>query len=266
MQLPSRSREVLSVRARLSVIYAALWGFGGAANSTERRRSFDTEIRDAVEKYFYALDEFGQPSGVDELEITTTCSLFECQLDLDNCAIKQAVEVDPRSLQILSIPGIPKKFEELCVYAELLAGSSAERTVFGVLDRLVFRTPSTRAVDAVVRRLLGTGANLVLFGDKGCGKSRLIEEVLDSLRANLPTPQKMRDQVSGNLVDIVNGTKKTEGIFAALEILKYIMSKFATCDLTDDTKADFHYMWNTAGEGLKVKSVVYHRFSSSILY
>ena len=144
--------------------------------------------------------------------------------------------------------------------------SSAERTVFGVLDRLVFRTPSTRAVDAVVRRLLGTGANLVLFGDKGCGKSRLIEEVLGSLRTNLPTPQKMRDQVSGNLVDIVNGTKKTEGIFAALEILKYIMSKFATCDLTDDTKADFHDMWNTAGEGLKVKSVVYHRFSSSILY
>jgi hypothetical protein len=238
------------VRAKLSIVYAAVWAFGGAANSTERRRVFDSDLRDAVEKHFSLGEEEGQSAS--DLPICRDGYLFECILDLHECVIKPAIEIDPHTLSALTVPGIPKKFEGLNVYAALRAGSSAERTVFGVLDRLVFRTPSTRAVDAAVRRLLGTGANIALFGDKGCGKSMLITDILADLKMNLPTPQKMRDQVNQNLTDIVNGAKKSEGIFAALEILKYILSKYATAELKDDSQAEFHQLWNSAGEGLKL--------------
>jgi hypothetical protein len=251
MTLPGRQREALALRARLSIVYAAVWAFGGAANSTDRRRCFDSDLRDIVEKYFPTAEE-GHTEPSIEMALPTDCSLFECVLDLPGCAIKPALELDPRTLSALTVPGIPKKFEPLHVYAELLAGSRAERTAFGVLDRLVFRTPSTRAVDAALRRLLSTGANIVLFGDKGCGKSQLVTDILSDLKVNLPTPQKMREQVNQNLVDIVNGAKKSEGIFAALEILKYILSKFATAELKDDAQADFQKMWDSAGEGLKV--------------
>jgi hypothetical protein len=233
------------------VIYAAIWAFGGAANSSERRRYFESDMRDAIDKYFLAVEEGEE---VPDLPIPADCCLFECVLDLPGCAIKPALEIDPHTLSVLSVPGIPKKFEDLHVYATLQAGTSAERTVFGVLDRLIFRTPSTRSVDAVLRRLLGTGANIVLFGDKGSGKSMLVTDILNDLKSNLPTPQRMREQVSENLVDIVNGAKKSEGIFAALEILKFILSKFATSELIEDAKADFHAMWDAAGEGLKVNS------------
>lgn len=253
MTLHSKQRDALALRARLSIVYAAVWAFGGAANSTERRRHFDSDMRDAIEKYFM-VPEDGQQE-VPELPIPTVCSLFECVLDLPGCALKPALELDPHTLSVLSVPGIPKKFEALNVYAALQAGTSAERTMFGVLDRLLFRTPSTRAVDAAMRLLLGTGANIVLFGDKGCGKSQLVTDILTDLKRNLPTPLKMREQVNQNLVDIVNGAKKSEGIFAALEILKYILSKFATAELKDDAQADFHQMWDAAGEGLKVRSV-----------
>ena len=263
MNLPVKNREVLAVRAKLCVVYAALWGFGGTANSTERRKYFDNTLRDAIQQFFIDENDSNKASSGD-LPITTDCCLFECVLNLQECVIAPAVELDPRSLSKLSNPGIPKKFESLNVYAALLANAAAaanERqnannmTVLGAQDRLVFRTQSGRAVDAAVRRLLGTGANLVLFGAKGCGKSMLVADVLADLKTHLPTPQGMRQQVNDHLVDIVNGAKKSEGIFAALEILKYIMGKFATTELKDDTQTEFSSLWNAAGEGLKVSNV-----------
>lgn len=249
MNLSGKLREMLALRAKLSIVYAAIWAFGGASNSTERRRPFDSDLRDAVEKHFMQTED-GQE--LPDLPIPVDCSLFECVLDLEHCVLKPAVEVDPRTLSVLTVPGIPKKFEGLNLYATLRAGTNAEKTVFGVLDRLIFRTPSTRSVDAAMRILLGTGANIVLFGDKGSGKSMLVTDILNDLKVNLPTPRKMREQVNENLVDIVNGAKKSEGIFAALEILKYILGKFSSSELKDDKVAEFHQMWNSAGEGLKV--------------
>lgn len=247
MTLSGKHRELLTMRAKLSIIYAAVWGFGGTINSTERRKNFDACLRDTVEKHF----------GIEnDLNIAVECSIFDCVLDLEAGTISQAVQLDPRTLAKLSNPGVPKKFEPLNIYASLVAGTSADKTAFGTQDRLIFRTPSNRAVDAAVRRLLGTGANVMVFGAKGAGKSMLLADILTDLKAHLPTAQRMRGQVNDNLVDIVNGTRKAEGIFAALEILKYIMSKFATMELKDDTKAEFHQLWNTAGEGLKVSIFV----------
>ena len=268
MNLAGRLREVLALRAKLSIIYAAVWAFGGAANSTERRRHFDSDLRDAVEKHFMQAEE---GEDLPDLPIPVDCSLFECVLGLEHCVLKPAVEVDQHTLSVLTVPGIPKKFENLNLYATLRAGSTAERTVFGVLDRLIFRTPSTRSVDAAMRILLDTGANIVLFGDKGAGKSMLVTDILNDLKVNLPTPRRMREQVNENLVDIVNGAKKSEGIFAALEILKYILGKFSHTELKDDKIAEFHQLWNSAGEGLKVSimfqySIFFCFFMTEICY
>lgn len=242
MTMPPKAREMLTLRAKLSIVYAALWGLGGTSNSTEHRKQFDITLRDTVERCF----------GIDdELPITSECSLFECVLDLPQACIKQAVELDPLTLTKLTNPGIPKKFESLELYASLVADMS-EKSAFGAQDRLIFRTPSTRALEAALRRLISTGANVVLFGDKGCGKSMLIADILADLKSKLSSPQQMRAQVSDNLVDIVNGARKAEGIFAVMEILKYIMGKFASTELRDDSRAEFHQMWNSAGEGLKV--------------
>lgn len=242
MFLPPKAREQLTLRAKLSIVYAALWGFGGTCNSTEYRKQFDIALRDTLERCF-GLE--------DDLPITAECSLFECVLDLPQVCLKPAVELDPLTLAKLTNPGIPKKFESLELYAALLA-QVAEKDTFGAQDRLVFRTSSTRALEAAMRRLISTGANVILFGDKGCGKSMLIADILSDLKSKLSSPQQMRAQVSDNLVDIVNGARKAEGIFAVMEILKYIMGKFASTELRDDTRAEFHQMWNSAGEGLKV--------------
>jgi hypothetical protein len=242
MSLPGRHREALTLRAKLSVVYAALWGFGGTANSTERRRFVDCAVRDAVSTYF----------PEDDLPIAAECSLFECVLDFEAVALVPAVELDPRTLKKIENAGLPKKFEELNVYVSLRQQQRASKLTFGAQDRLVVRTQSTRAVDAVMRRLISTGANTLLFGAKGCGKSMLISDILDDLKSNISTPQAMREQVNQHLVGITNGVSKADGIFATMEILKYIMGKFASMELKDDNETQFSELWNTAGQGLKV--------------
>ena len=272
MTLGTRQRSALIARARLSIIYAAVWGLGGAANVSDRRKFFDSSVRDAVENYFQgdsdALER--RPGGginsnsshapvlgsdfYTEIVIPSDCTVFECELNLKDSRLELAVQRDPRTMQLLTSPGVPSKYSDLNIFAEVLAGLS--EGTGQAQDRLVFRTPSTRSVEAAFRILLGTGANVVMLGEKAAGKTMLISDVLGDLAKNCPTPSDMRNQINANLVDIVNGVKKPEGIFAVLDILKYILAKIAQMAPHEDDPCaatqQFADMWRTAGVGLKV--------------
>jgi len=236
MNLSAKNRELLQNRGYVSIIYAAIWGFGGSCNTNEKRKFFDNALRDSVFRYFES----------NSIQLSGDCSVFDCILDLENCSIVQAVQKDSHSNTVLINPGLPPKFESYHIYADAVPDYFQSR------DSIVFRTPSTRAVDAACRHLLSTGANLLLIGSKGCGKTFLINQILADVKRCIVTPHKLRTQIDSNIVEIINGDKKNDGIFAALEILRKIMGQFSSSARTDDVSDNFTTLWQVAGKALKL--------------
>ena len=236
MNLSAKNRELLQNRGYVSIIYAAIWGFGGSCNTNEKRKFFDNALRESVFRHFDS----------ESIELSSDCSVFDCILDLENCSIVQAVQKDSQSKTVLINPGLPPKFESYHIYADTVPDYFQSR------DSIIFRTPSTRAVDTACRHLLSTGANLLLLGSKGCGKTFLINQILADVKRFIVTPQKLRAQIDSNIVEIINGDKKNDGIFAALEILRKIVSHFSSSARTDDVSDDFTTLWQAAGKALKL--------------
>jgi GTPase SAR1 family protein len=114
------------------------------------------------------------------------------------------------------------------------------------------RCPTLTAVGNVLRLLIRTGANILLIGLSNSGKTTLISDILNSLRKNLPNSADMRSYVINNLLDVVNSTKKAEGVFATLESLRSILNDCSHLKFSPDDKIDFDKTWRTIGGKMKV--------------
>ncbi len=236
MQLASRPREKLLLRARLSIIYSALWGFGGTYNGTEKRRQFENFMRDTASSLY------------PDVDLCADYSLFDCVFNIQQPEIVIALQCNPLTNVPIINEGAPIKADQNSLYAQLTRDNANNNNA----DRLVFRTPASRAVDSTIRLLMQTGANVLLLGLKGCGKSMLIADILADLKTNSATPQDTRNHVMTHLVDVVNGTKRSEGIFAAMEILRHVLKEFGQTETIHDNFASFDQCWRAAGTALKV--------------
>lgn len=248
MSLNPRAREQLILRARLSIIYAAIWGFGGSFNSTDKRKFFDTMLRDSVQNYMDS-----------NLVVCNDCLVFELVLDLERCDLLHAVQFSNTHKEVAS-RGLTQKQLEQHVYCDLISGVSMLDG--SCKDRLVFRSTSTRAVTAILQLLITSGANVLAFGSKGCGKTRLIVETLDFLKQSNPSPADLRKQIISNLLNIVCDATKPQGIFRALEIVRTILLKAAQMQHArngdDNAALDFNELWRGLNSDLEVCSRFFH--------
>eukprot|EP01038_Epipyxis_sp_PR26KG_P006877 gene6877-9419_t len=235
MSLPARSREELINRARISIAYAAIWSFGGSANSSSRRNFFDSLVRDCVENYIKG-----------EMDICTDCSVFECILNIEEAKLVKAIRYDPRTLKPLPTNGVPKKYEDVHLYAELL-----QKNRGNINSQLIFHTLSNCALINAIRLLLSTGGNVLVVGPHGSGKTKLINDILNDIKQNCPTPHDMRALVTETLVEVVNGRKKPEGIFAAMDILKSLLIRLTTVKGLHDDENDYDKCWLAVTAELK---------------
>eukprot|EP00981_Chlorochromonas_danica_P009502 scaffold2709_cov163-Ochromonas_danica.AAC.4 len=234
MSLSPRVREILLRRARLSVVYAAIWGFGGALNSSEKRKFFDSIIRDTVQHYM-------DPDVV----IPSDCLVFELYFDVDNAELVPALEYGKGGRQILQNSCLTAKQLEQNIFCEFIDNSSGPGT-------LVFRSMSSRAVSSVLRLLVTAGANVLLFGQKGSGKTHLIQGTLEYFRQETPSPSDLRRQIIEKLLDILCGATVPQGIFRALEIIRTILFKSANIQLREkDDQNDFNTLWRAINSDLE---------------
>jgi hypothetical protein len=249
MSLGPKYRTLLLTRARLALIYSATWGFGGSLNNTDKRKFFENMLRESISQYF-----------TEDLDISNDCSLFDCVFDLEHGAIKQAVQWDLLNKKIIQNKALNEKFFDQQIYCEYLINESfnstnrpdtAENHFNGVSNgQLRFHSMGTRAVTSTMQLLLTAGANVLLFGNKGCGKTTLISDLLIKLKKNCPNSEDMRRQVSDNLVNIINGIGEPEGIFRTLNILNKILLDSSLLATNDKTSNNFNRCWRKLGDRL----------------
>jgi hypothetical protein len=258
MSLAPKFRSLLLTRARLSVIYAAVWGLGGGLNCTKenkRKRYFENILRESISQYFERNDYDSKAKERDEVElnISRDCSLFDCLLDIERCSIHQAYQINPLTREILQNKGLSDKYSDQHIYCEhLLIRSSLENDASQRRDRLKFHSVANRSVSSIASILISSGANVMLFGEKGCGKTALISDILEKLKANCPTPEMIRQQISDNLINIINGIGKADGIFRTLELLNKVLLDSVNIASHDSVSDDFNLCWRKIGDCLSV--------------
>lgn len=240
MNLSPKDRELLIKRFRISFFYAALWGFGGALNSTDKRKSFESMLKDTFNNLYLSEE------SEDPLELPNEISFFECILDMEKGVLTPAYEYDPRNiLNVLHNPGLTDKQKEVNLYAELMYKPNK------IHPHIYFRTPNIRSMDYILRLLISSGSNFILFGSKNSGKTMILKDLLDNLKEKCPTPDDMRKFIVQNLVNIVNEASKVEGIFHAIELLNKLLLKSTKASIISDYDDDFNQYYRKLGSDLK---------------
>jgi hypothetical protein len=263
MSLAPKFRSLLLTRARLSVIYAAIWGLGGGLNCTKenkKKRFFENILRESITQYFERSDYDSKVKEREEVElnISRDCSLFDCLLDIERCSIHQSYQVNPLTREILQNKGLNDKYFDQHVYCEYLSFTNSLESGFSQRrDRLKFHSVANRSVSLIASILISSGANVMLFGEKGCGKTALINDILEKLKSNCPTPEMIRQQISDNLINIINGIGKAEGIFRTLELLNKVLLDSVSIASHDSVSDDFNLCWRKIGDCLSVRKKVF---------
>lgn len=217
MFLDAKQRELLLQRVRCSLIYSAIWGFGGVLNGTEKKSSFNLASYSIFKKYFE-----------DVVEIPISCSVFDLVLNLQEPSLSPSIAT----------------------------GNLVESDVFIKSDishgRIIFNTPSMLATKAVASLLLMAGSNLMILGPSGIGKSSIVQNLLDDFGKNCPTPSSMRNHIMEHIAPLVRESETSgNGIPAALQSLRKIMTAVKPKSLSSDDIFEYSRAWRSIHESLK---------------
>ena len=123
-------------------------------------------------------------------------SIFSLHLNLESVSMTSCMTMRPGSY------GIPKSgvFENIHIDCKMRAGD------------LLFKNPSHVSTEAVIRLLLASNAHVMLLGGRGCGKTRLIADLLSELEKSCATPLQIREGIENNLMEIVTGADYSHGM------------------------------------------------------
>lgn len=237
MTINSKAKEMLTLRFHLSLIYAATWGFGGLANSSNQRGYFDSLIRDVL------YTNLPESSIVDYLP---ECVLFDAVLNLEAGTLLEGANRDTRTGQVILSNLVPMKFQESNISVELGTFLSGMHE-----GELLFRTPSIRALECAIKYLLCSEANLLLIGKSGSGKTRIINELLRDLKRNTIRPDKIKEDVQEKLMDIITSDDVPDGIATCLRTLKNVMLALGKGPSPHDDGRTFENSWSVVRDGLK---------------
>ena len=189
MTLGPKGRSKLLRRVQLSVGFAAVWGFGGSGNSTDKRRLFDSIVRDNLHLHV---------SRGSDMILPEDYSVFEVLVNLDGVSMDHAARTSVRGASTSTL-GVPDRYQDLHVVADLSSAGNLE-----------FHTPSTRTVALVLALVHTAGANPLLLGPRGCGKSLTVSRMLQQRSQNVPsTPAGVRADTLKNLVRIIANYETT---------------------------------------------------------
>ena len=100
-------------------------------------------------------------------------------------------------------------------------------------------------MEACIKTLLSSSAHVMIIGDRGVGKTRLVRDLLADLETNCPTPQQIRNNIEKNLMRIVtSGTNYNQGIGAALTKMRQVLQALLKVQPRHDEKTSFGECWN----------------------
>jgi len=218
MTLSPHGRDQLMARVKVSIAYSAVWGVGGAANCTPKRKFFDTVVRDAIEQHLGSLniDDSGE-------------NILDLVLNIESAAMVPALSEEFCAHHL----NVPKHLSETKIRSELLENQT----------RLSVKTSSHVAVESILRLLLGSGGHTLLLGPRGCGKTTLINDILTDLQTHNPTPKMMRQNVVDNLLEIVTNPNFNEGIGSTLTLMRKVLVQLETAAPVHDNDTNFLLCW-----------------------
>lgn len=168
----------LLARVRLSLTYAALWGFGGNLTSTERR-VYDAVLRDNVAN---CIDH--------HIELPDT-SLFETVLDLQKMAFVAAIN----SNRLLSMNS--KNQDTVSAVMHLQHYDSVNHY------KLDISSSATASLLQAVNMLLVSGGVPYVLGQNGCGKTHFLTHILKTLSQNSKEILRVKSDVLSTYLDAV---------------------------------------------------------------
>ena len=257
LTLDAKGRQRLSLRVRMCVIYAAIWGFGGIYNSTSRRKFFESIARNSIEEYV-------DPDN--HINIPYDCSIFEIyilltQLKFVPATYRKASTVEDRARQDFEVAanGVSSS-DYLSAVSGLIPNSLSRHRVDVDIDMATgastgdvrFRTPSQLAVGDALRTIMRSGGNSLVYGHSASGKTYIINALLKELGSNCPTPSSMRQDVVKNLQSLVGSRKTIKGgagssipntLAGICSILKGLESKFKRDEHSFDDTTSFTDVW-----------------------
>lgn len=220
--LGSAGREKLMKRVKMSVMYAAIWGFGGIFNSTTRRKFFENLAR-------RAFDEFvSDPLIEGYISLPYDCSMFELYLCLPQMSFVPAGYRRSEQRDMNAVSGIGNNSVYLDAMESFIPGDlqrnaidiemsvmSGDCMLSSLVTDILYLNPSQHAVSSAIRSILRSGGNALLFGGHNAGKSFIINALLFELRKNCPSPASMRQDIAQNLQSLIcnhNSMSQSKGL------------------------------------------------------
>lgn len=242
--LSLKERERLNSRVKLVLAYSAVWGFGGGVNGTKRRMFFDMLARQSIETYLSS-----------SLYLPYECNLFEISLDLKECCFIHSLTMTRLLPKVNSQEVRKKEFvgnEEIVEAAVRTSISSQDYN----LPKINLVTASMCGAKAALHLLMQSGANVLLTGLPGSGKTTLIRELLESVGKSCPSPQTMREDIMKKLLEIVGDGVIPDGIPAVLNLLEKVIYDLNKLPLIEDKIATDSLIWKQIQSKIKTFSTV----------
>lgn len=247
-----KEKDKLNVRMRIAVAYASIWGFGGGVNGTDRRQFFDVLAKQCFETYLGPTVPF-----------THDTMVYELVLDLKNCRFVDSMSVfEPRvqqsspDIEESSRPQTPVKHlepvqEKKSEIVDARLKAFVTSTTPGQVPEIVFHTPSSKAFESAFKLLMRTGANMIVTGDQGVGKTLIVDNILKEFGKNCPTPQSMRKDIMGKLLDISCDGTIPDGIPAVLTMIQQVLSTMKHATPVHDDVATETEVWQNIHQSIK---------------
>jgi hypothetical protein len=251
-----KEKDKLNLRMRMSIAYASIWSFGGGVNGTDRRQFFDVLAKQCFDTYLGSV-----PFKHDTL-------VYDIVVDLKNCCFVESMKVfEPAvqsrvDLEESSRPPSPqqktserkeeKKAEIVDAWMKVFVTPATE----GQVPEIRFHTPASKGFESAFKFLLRTGANILVTGDQGTGKSLIVESVLKECGRNCPTPQSMRKDILGKLLDISCDGTIPDGIPAVLTMIQQVLGTMKYADPVHDDVSTESEVWQSIQQKIKEVAAV----------
>eukprot|EP01041_Mallomonas_annulata_P000319 gene319-578_t len=284
VEIEKRSSERLLVRVEMAVVHAAVWGFGGPSNGSDRRVFFEVLLRQAVKVH------------IPEISLPNEFSLFEAELLLEDFSFRRLA--GPRSIHhshhfsttTTSSQSASENARNPLSHqqrepssldlskAKLAAASSSSaqtqnqwQTAPDIIDstlvssssssssscshkdgmgQLQFNSGRGRAVLLALKQSIKSGANVLFLGSKGTERDTIISEVLTDCSRNCMSSFATRSDISNSLIDLILNknahSSTTSGIAGVLKTLQDGLIKLKNSPYIHDNDTDFATYWKMA--------------------
>ena len=238
-----KEKDKLNIRMKMSIAYAAVWGFGGGVNGSDRRQFFDVLAKQCFETYLGPSIPFTYDNLVYEIAIDLKqCRFVQAMQHYDHGQDMGPADEDAQSTRKGTSP-FPVDDMQKQEHLDAVLKACVTQSTTNKVPHIMFHTPSTRAFQSALELLIGSGANVLVTGDRAAGKSLVVDNTLSSFGKNCPSPQSMRSDILTKLLDIVCDGAIPDGIPAVLKMIRQVLSSLKEVDAEHDDRLSESEIW-----------------------